>query len=226
MTRKNRIKAFIVCLILFAVCVICVVPHDMMSVEASNTNYSDERYTENDYLLTETGESHTKTIQTFAADVNSALYGANIEGLEYVIPTRYLYSDEENAVYRYNGKEYGFYVVKDGEYFDILLIDFIYEFDATDHSDAEYLIKIKPILQQTFLRITLLNGQYSWKKVDAPLRYTYYVSNPRFLSALENENAYNAGDTEYVFDADEGLIIMQSRVNYGNIKRMKTSWKQ
>lgn len=179
-----------------------------------------EEYTSSDKLLKRDGAESAKQITIFADEVKAAEEDTRFDELAEVIPAQYLNATEQNAVYQYNGKEYGFYVVKDGEYFDVLLIDFIYVFDATDHSDAEYLIKIKPILQQTFLRITLLNGQYSWKKVDAPLRYTYYVSNPRFLSALENENAYNAGDTEYVCDADEGLIIMQSRVNYGNIYYM------
>ena len=46
-----------------------------------------------------------------------------------VIPLEYLESAEENAEFSYNGKEYGFYMAKEGEYFDLLLIDFDYEFD-------------------------------------------------------------------------------------------------
>ncbi len=166
-----------------------------------NNVFTPEEYTVSDKLLTNNGTLSNKNINDFSNEVKAAEEDTRFDELAEVIPAQYLNATEENAVYQYNGKEYGFYVVKDGEYFDVLLIDFIYEFDETGHSDAEYLIKIKPILQQTFLRITLMNGKYSWKKVDPLLRYTYYVSNPRFLSALKNENAYNADDSEYVFNA-------------------------
>ncbi len=219
----KKIRKRIIMLMLIAATSICIIPFintNAIGAQALIDYLDVEQYTDSDYLLKSNGEESNKEINDFVDEVKVAEDDTCFDELAEVIPAQYLNATEENAVYQYNGKEYGFYVVKEDEYFDVLLIDFVYEFVDETHSDAEYLIRIKPILQQTFVRVLKSNGQYTWKKVDAPLRYTYYVSNPRFLSDLKNENAYNANDAEYVFNADEGLIIMQSRVNYGNIYYM------
>lgn len=46
-------------------------------------------------------------------------------------------------MYQYNGKEYGYYVAKEGDNFDVLLIDFIYDFTDRERFDNEYTIRIK-----------------------------------------------------------------------------------
>lgn len=116
----------------------------------SKTYYSNEEYTESDFLLQSDGSESYKNIQTFSSEVKSASIGTAFPELAQVIPLKFLESTKQNDTLQYNGKEYGFYVAKDGDYFDILLIDFVYEFEDNDHSDIEYKIRIKPILQQTF----------------------------------------------------------------------------
>lgn len=71
-------------------------------------------------------------------------------------------------------------------------------------------------MQQSFYRTQTSGGTYEWKKYDGT-RYTYYVANPRFLSYVQNENALNYGDSGYSKYDDEGVIILQSRTNYGKI---------
>ena len=180
--------------------------------------YSEEKYTNSDYLLLDDGtESLTKTIKDFSEEVKAAPTGIAFPELSQVIPLEYLESSEEGEVFQYNGKEYGFYVAKDGNYFDVLLIDFVYEFeDNQTHSNIEYKIRIKPILQQTFLRGVDDTGNYIWTKSELG-SYTYYVANPRFLSVIQNENSLNYGDNGYNKINDDGVIIQQYRVNYGKI---------
>lgn len=188
----------------------------MASAEENNNILSVENYTESDKLLQEDGVLSSKNIQVFATEIKAADTTYDCSEITQVIPKQYMESTEENATYHYNGKEYGFYMVKENEYFDLLLIDFIYEFDDVNHSDLEYKIRIEPILQQSFIRESSADGGYTFKKADEE-RYTYYVANPRFLSVLENENALNYGDEGYDKKKDTGLIIQQSRTNYGQI---------
>jgi len=195
-----------------------------VDVVADTTNYlTVEQYTDTDKLLKADGTTRSKTIREFASEVKAAPYGTRFDELAEVIPAQYLNSTEPNAVYQYNGKEYGFYVVKetvDEEiYFDVLLIDFIYEFDDSGHTQSEYKICIKPILQQSFLRVTKEDGRFTWQKLTIG-RYRYYVKNPRFLAGLENENALNYGDPAYSKNTDDGIIIKQTRVNYSETSYM------
>ena len=179
--------------------------------------YSDADYTDSDYLLLDNGnESLTRKITHFASDVKAASLGTSFTELAQVIPRQYLETSAINDEFYYNGKEYGFYVAKDGDYFDVLLIDFIYEFEnGEEHSNIEYKIRIKPLLQQTFKRSKNNNGDYVWQKAEN--NYTYYVANPRFLVTVQNENALNYGDSGYSKVNDEGVIILQNRINYGKI---------
>ena len=179
--------------------------------------YSDADYTDSDYLLLDNGnESLTRKITHFASDVKAASLGTSFTELAQVIPRQYLETSAINDEFYYNGKEYGFYVAKEGNYFDVLLVDFVYEFDDGDeHSDIEYKIRIKPLLQQTFIRSQNSNGDYVWQKAEN--NYTYYVANPRFLVTVQNENALNYGDSGYSKANDEGVIILQNRINYGKI---------
>lgn len=85
-----------------------------------------------------------------------------------MVPLEYLESTENTATFAYNGKEYGFYMAKDGDHFDLLLIDFVYEFDDADHTNNEYKIRIKPILQTGFSRSSTEDG-YVWEKPTLPI---------------------------------------------------------
>lgn len=155
------------------------------TVFADDSYMSVEQYTERDSLLKKDGTESLKTIQKFAEEVRSGQYNACYPELAEVIPRQYLESQEKKATFAYNGKEYGFYVSKNDDVFNVLLIDFIYEF--YDESDLEYKIQISPILQQNFVRTTDDSGAYTWKKTTSAA--TYYVGNPRFLSEVKNENA-------------------------------------
>ena len=155
------------------------------TVFADDSYLSVEQYTESDNLLKEDGTESLKAIQKFAEEVQAGQYNACYPELAEVIPRQYLESQEKKATFAYNGKEYGFYVSKNDDVFNVLLIDFKYEF--YDESDLEYKIKILPILQQNFVRTTDDSGAYTWKKTTSAA--TYYVGNPRFLSEIKNENA-------------------------------------
>lgn len=77
-----------------------------------NGNYfTAEDYTNSDKLLLGDGTTSAKNIQTFANEVKAGKNTYYPELAE-VIPRQYLESQEKNATFAYNGKEYGFYVVK------------------------------------------------------------------------------------------------------------------
>ena len=154
-------------------------------VHAEGNIFPVEQYTDDNYLLMADGKQSTKSILDFAAEVKEDKYTYYPELAE-VIPRQYLESQEKKATFAYNGKEYGFYVSKNDDVFNVLLIDFIYKF-YNNKSDLEHKIKISPILQQNFVRTTDDSGAYTWKKTTSAA--TYYVGNPRFLSEIKNENA-------------------------------------
>lgn len=156
------------------------------TVFADDSYLSVEQYTESDNLLKEDGTESLKAIQKFAEEVQTGQYNACYPELAEVIPRQYLESQEKKATFAYNGKEYGFYVSKNDDVFNVLLIDFIYKF-YNNKSDLEHKIEISPILQQSFIRTTDDSGAYTWKKTTSAA--TYYVGNPRFLSEIKNENA-------------------------------------
>lgn len=154
-------------------------------VHAEGNIFPVEQYTDDDYLLMAEGKQSTKSILDFASEVKENKYTYYPELAE-VIPRQYLESQEKKATFAYNGKEYGFYVSKNDDVFNVLLIDFIYKF-YNNKSDLEHKIEISPILQQSFVRTTDDSGAYTWKKTTSAA--TYYVGNPRFLSEIKNENA-------------------------------------
>lgn len=183
---------------------------------AESNYFSDSDYTDSDNLLQANGKPSSKTIQTFSNEVKAARVNTAFPELSQVVPLEYLESSVTEDIFQHYGKEYGFYMVKEGEYFDLLLIDFVYTFDDGVNYNNQYKIRIKPILQQSFQRTEDSDGNYTWKKYGTG-RDTYYVANPRFLSVLQNENSLNYGDNKYNKLTDDGLIIQQSRVNYGKI---------
>ncbi|MCM1289477.1 MAG: hypothetical protein NC132_02350 [Corallococcus sp.] len=212
--RKNVIVSIILVTMFFATLAVgfAIVPS---AFAAENKVYfSADRYTESDSVLLPDGTSNPdRNIKHFAQSVKNAGNNTSFPELAQVIPLEYLETTQTNAVFSHNGNEYGFYIAKEGERFDVLLVDFVYGFDGT-HSDLEYRIQIKPLLQQSFER-SVTDGGYEYKKCGGG--YTYYVANPRFLTTLQNENALNYGDDGYTKYNDDGLIILQSRANYGRV---------
>lgn len=73
--------------------------------------------------------STNRKIGNFATDVKAGEDGAYFSEISQVAPLEYLESTEQNAEFAYSGNEYGFYMAKEGNYFDLLLIDFAYEFE-------------------------------------------------------------------------------------------------
>ncbi len=185
-------------------------PH--VYAEGNKNYFTVEEYTDYDELLRSDGTLSAKDIKMFSDEVKAGK-SAYYPELAEVIPRQYLESQKENATFAYNGKEYGFYVVKEGNNFDVLLIDFVFEFDSDKISDLEYRIRIKPLLQQSFVRSQDETGAYTYAKTASVVKY--YVANPRFISIVQNENALNYGDNGYSKLNDEGVIILQSRANYG-----------
>lgn len=213
-TRK-WLLAFSVALVGIIVSLLISFFPSIVEAKAEMKYFSAEQYTESDQLLQADGNpSPNRSIQDFATDVKSGYNGQSFPELAQVVPLEYLETTEENAEFSYNGKEYGFYIAKEENYFDILLIDFIYEFDDVGHTNNEYKIRIEPILQQRFNR-TGTAGDYQWEKTAN--HYKYYVSNPRFLTVARNENDLNYGDTGYSKLTDDGVIIQQTRLNYSKI---------
>lgn len=220
-------KSLLTCLLCLMTIFSVITVNGRITAASANTEEdytaAAEKYTDSDNLLFSNGALSGKTIQFFAKEVREADDLSICSEITQVIPPQILESTEENAIYHYNGKEYGFYVVKEGGFFDVLLIDFVYE-TLNEYNDLEYRIKIKPILQQTFSRGRDASVGYEWRKCNGDgnsageiSRYKYYVANPRFYTFIQNENALNCGDSGYAMENDDGVIILQSRVNYGKI---------
>lgn len=127
MKRMSTIVAvFVFCFSIFS---ICLLSNEKYTVANATTNYYDvSKYVDSDFLLRNDGTLSDKTVQDFSKEVKNALFGTCFDELDEVIPAQYLNTTEENAVFQYNGKEYGFYVAKEGDRFDVLLIDFAYDF--------------------------------------------------------------------------------------------------
>lgn len=98
------------------------------SANAETAEYfSAEEYTESDNLQNSDGTlSKNETIFTFADEVHTAEMAAFIPDLARVVPLQYL---ENDGTYSYFGKEYGFYMVVEDPYVDLLLVDINYELD-------------------------------------------------------------------------------------------------
>lgn len=213
----KSLKKSILCILFAMVLVFSVFA--LMGFTTSTVNastkdiFTAEDYTSNDRLLKEDGSLSTKEIVDFSNEVKVASNGVSFPELTQVIPSQILENSQE-TVSQYYGKEYGYYVVKEGDYVDVLLLDFEYEFDDGEEHSNEYIIKIKPLLQQRFLKF-YNEGQYHWLKEKN--FYKYYVANPRFFISLQNENFLNYGDSSYTKADDKGAAIVQTRLNYGRV---------
>lgn len=199
-----------------------------------------EQFTDSDKLLNSDGTESDKSIQDFVKELKGDGGAYKAPDLYGIIPKEYLNTLEEKAVFQYYGKEYGFYLEKNGKLFSLLLIDFKYEFsdpeedengtkqNTASHPDHEFVIRVDPILQCNFNRYTDIMGNYVFQRTLDSQGYTYYVSNPRFVVMLQNENAMNYGDFGYSKHTDDGLIIFQTRLNYGTVvyKTEQDLWGQ
>ena len=115
MKKLKNISALLLCVSIVILSAFLIGNKDIANVMASAvTNYPTvEQYTNKDTLLKINGTDADKTIREFASEVKAASNGTRFDELAEVIPAQYLNSTEPNAVYQYNGKEYGFYVVKE-----------------------------------------------------------------------------------------------------------------
>lgn len=169
--RKRMMVVLIALVLLFIAIGVSLNSQKIAMAATEQTYFSVEQYTNDDGLLQSNGfHSLSRDIRDFAEEVNAGQSGQEFPELSQVVPLEYLESTDNNGEFAYNGKEYGFYMAKEGDHFDLLLIDFVYEFDDADHTNNEYKIRIKPILQTGFTRSSTDSG-YVWKK-SAPF-YTY-----------------------------------------------------
>ena len=215
MNNTKKLSACLILVIFFITSIIAGIALVHLEANAAAPYFSAEKYTEDDRLLLPNGERASKKIDEFADEVKNGENGQSFPELSQVIPLDFLETTEGTKELQYNGSEYGFYIIKEGVYFDLLLYDFAYEFEDPYHSDLEYIIKIKPLLQKSFIRKETENG-FEWT-LTTDTRPKYYVANPRFLTVIQNENALNFGDPGYTKLSDEGVIIIQNRINYGGV---------
>lgn len=207
-------KTYILIILLFSLLAYILI--DCITVDATPNLYelTPSDYTSSDILI---GFEETEyNIEDFTIYVNSLSNEEEILALGKVIPVNNLYSIEQDAVFYHMGKEYGYYLVKEGECFDLLLINFTY--GKYNFSNNQYRIRIDQLLQVSFERILVEeNGTSTCHFYKTTGRPEYYIANPRFLTTIENPNELNTGDTGYTKENDSGLIISQSRVNFTGI---------
>ena len=133
----KSLKKSILCILFAMVLVFSVFA--LMGFTTSTVNastkdiFTAEDYTSNDRLLKEDGSLSTKEIVDFSNEVKVASIGTSFPELTQVIPSQILENSQE-TVSQYYGKEYGYYAVKEGDYVDVLLLDFEYEFDDGEDS--------------------------------------------------------------------------------------------
>lgn len=219
MSNVKRAVVGMLCVILLVCSFIAFTGFTSANAETSEY-FSAEEYTNSDKLLNYDGtSSENETIFTFADEVHYSEMAAFIPDLSRVVPLQYL---ENDGTYSYFGKEYGFYMVVEEPYTDLLLVDISYELEdgklyGEHNKDNVYTIKIQPILQQSFYTRNSEAGGLTWQKYSTANRPVYYIMNPRFITSIRNENALNQGDPNYSKQTDEGIIIQQTMVQYQNI---------
>lgn len=189
------------------------------ALDEISSSSKDEYFTQTDKLKNDDGSFLNNKIFDFANYVNDASYNEIINDLEKVIPNEYLNS-KENITHYYFGEEYGYYFVIENDYLDLLLVDVSYDMEDENASDLEHKIRIKPILQERFLREVDNDNEYIFRKNDNNASYQYFITKPRFLVESQNANSLNYGDEGYSKENDDGTIITQSRVNYGTVNYM------
>ena len=123
---KKNIKNGLCLLSAFALISISVMFTTIVSFGSQTQTFSAEEYTNDDRLLQEDGTLSSIKIQNFAEHMNAGDHELHVPEIVQVIPKQYMETKEETAEFYYSGKEYGFYVSKNGEFFDILLVDYSY----------------------------------------------------------------------------------------------------
>lgn len=124
MSNVKRTVVGLLCVILLACSFIAFTGFTSANAETAEY-FSEEEYTESDNLLNNDGTlSKNETIFTFVKDVHNSEMAAFIPDLSRVVPLQYL---ENDGTYSYFGKEYGFYMVVEEPYIDLLLVDINYE---------------------------------------------------------------------------------------------------
>ena len=126
MSNVKRAVVGMLCVILLVCSFIAFTGFTSANAETSEY-FSEEEYTESDNLLNNDGtSSENETIFTFVKDVHNSEMAAFIPDLSRVVPLQYL---ENDGTYSYFGKEYGFYMVVEEPYIDLLLVDISYELE-------------------------------------------------------------------------------------------------
>lgn len=223
MNRAKKITIILLLLIILCGTLFMAFNNTALSAKADEVKYySPEQYTSSDYLLDENGNQTNKTIIQFANDVNYADMAAYIPELPQVVPRQFL--EGGDGTYYYFGKEYGYYMVVEQEYIDLLLVDVDYQLDDgkiydSNNEDNVYTMRVTPILQQSFYRRADKNGSMLYQTYPNYNRPVYYIANPRFTTSIANENTLNYGDEGYSKNTDKGLIIQQTKVDYREVSK-------
>lgn len=235
MSSNNINKAIIIPLISIIIVILSTM---ILSGGVANIAFADsseafsvDDYTDSDSFLIDTA----KSIQSFANEMTDRDSTINNTELLQIVPEQYLRFQADGYVASHNGKEYGFYVKHrlggtDVHGFiklvDVIIIDFEYSWN-----DTVFTVKAKVLMQETFeyknsegveqwLRITdskvVSDKDFSYDSKQ--FRKTYYISNPSFLTIIQNENEANYGDVGYNKQLDSGAIIYQTRLNYQGVQ--------
>jgi len=167
-----------------------------------------EKYTNTDKLFDEPN----KEITDFAQDVKSKTDGEEVKDLTKVIPEKYVRFVDDGYSFYYIGKEYGFFVnhreMQARQFIDVVLVDFTYNCNDIYCSN-----KITLLLQET-----LLYKDDRWFIChNSDFKKDYYIVNPSFISAIQNENALNFSDNGYNKKTDKGAIIQSATLNFEGI---------
>ena len=221
MTNKKKIIEIIIFLISILIVMISFFLGNNYNVSAESVygveQYSNDeellqKYTSTDSLKDEAGNNLLGSIEVFAKDLKKKAGGYEVTDLTKVIPEKYVRFVEDGYTFYYIGKEYGFFVCHREkqlrQFIDVVLIDFTYEYDDIYCSN-----KITLLLEET-----LRYSNDSWFICDdLKFKKDYYIVNPSFVSAIQNENALNFGDEGYSKKSDNGVIIQKATLNFKGI---------
>lgn len=178
--------------------------------------FSAEQHTATDFLLDKDGNATQTTIFDFAERVAAADDGTEFADLSSVVPVRTLFHIEGliEIPSTYAGEEYGYDVKVDGDFCNVILIDFSYEGEM--EKDDEFQVTATVIMNQAFRRV-VRGGGYSWLKYDGK-RPLYAVANPRFLGFVRYADGMSDEDGVYgPATGESSLHIRESWVRYENV---------
>ena len=161
-----------------------------------------KEYTDSDILY---GEDASYTIHWYAQNYKNPDY---FHYIYKIIPQELFLS---NVSYSYMGKEYGFYIKTTSSRSELIVIDFdvsnIEKGNIAVNTDLENWYTMRILFQfetennQNNMVLTENNTDFSLRSM-------------KFFSTVENEHHYNGKDPEYDKHQDDGVIFVQSRMNY------------